>query len=546
MKRFNNIFLICALIVGAVFTSCKDDETQPTPEYKTPEFKINGAVATEITSTPSQNEGTISFMAEGVWSVSVDKIWISLDKKTGGAGEQIINYTIEKSGLNYDDVAEGNINFVMGNQELKIKVTRLPKERELEIMKINDDGELVPATSVDVQFNADQHTYYIIIDHVKGNFDWTITGLPNWIKDAGVDEDGFKLTFGADRDVIETFNLDLNVENFVINQAMAGDIIFGSANGEFEKSLAVNFAGIDDTFVNLDRTLPLATRLSDKGFVVEGLDLMETEKLGYDFKASAAGENMGIYIFLDDEYDGLVYMPQVEGGYPTCWLHIEEAVAQRAAAGDLVSTKHFTVRADVNTAQARVAQVYILPQSIHETIVSGGDMLIYNEDLWKSEINPIYESYMVTTLTQELAVSKPMFTIGNEWGQGNWDATLTEVTDTAIHELYGTSNVYTLDLGPEADYTRVNMLGYTHYESPTLEEKGDAIYDANNIESGLDEMNGVMYTAFTWFRNTTTSDKESVLYFKYVADDQETGAVAGDNYGVLLMTQKPSASMFTK
>ena len=214
--------------------------------------------------------------------------------------------------------------------------------------------------------------------------------------------------------------------------------------------------------------------------------------------------------------------------------------------GDLVSTKNFTVRADVNTAKARVAQVYILPQSIHETIGYGGELLIYNEDLWKSEINPIYESYLVTTLTQELAISKPMFTIGNDWGQGNWDATLTEVTDTAIHELYGTSNVYTLELGPEADFTRVNMLGYTYYEFPTVEEEGDAIYNAGDFENGMDEMSGVMYTGFAWFRNDTTSDKESVLYFKYVADDQATGAVAGDNYGVLLMTQKPSASMFTK
>ena len=532
MKRFNNIFLICALIVGAIFTSCKEDDIESTPTYNAPVFTINGVVGTEITSTLSSREGTISFNAEGVWSIKVDKIWISIDKKTGSAGEHTINYTIENSGVNYDDVAEGVISLVMGNQEFPIEVSRLPREREIEFMNLVEDGDnvvLEPITSLDVIYNDLDRLYSAKINHVKANFDWNVSSLPEWIYDAGLDADGFELSYGGESGQIISLNLILNPEKFIVGAKMEGDIVFSSKGGEFSKAIKVNFNGVDETFVNLNNTLPLGATLTDEGYVLEGLNLEESDQLGFDFNVIAANPEVGVYVFKKDQW-GMEWMDP-DNEYVPAWMHILKASSR---AGESTIITNYTLRVDANLGGTRMAEVYILPNILAKDIEWGGQMLD------GASIKAEYEKYFVSIITQQ-SLSKPMLTLG-EWG--NWDVILTALTDDSpgfedYKEKYNTENIAKLELGAEASTAVVNMLGYSiNLMEPKLVSDGTAILDG--AEPMM--MDSWSYN-FMWTPNNTGADIETVLLMQYPSDDEESGAAAGDNYGVLVITQKPSAPM---
>lgn len=535
MKNFNYIFLSCALIVSAIFTSCEDN-TPDTPEYKTPDFTINGAVGTEITSTEANNVGTITFVAEGVWTVTVDKSWIELDIKTGGAGEYTINYTIDGRDVGFDDTSEGAITFVMGNVNSQIKVIRNPKERKIDFMGITEEGgELLPITSVDVKYNADDRNYYIVIDRVNGNFDWSVVELPKWISGPGVDEDGLDLSYSGKKDQDVVLFMMLNPEGFVAGAPMTGDIVFGSSGKEFTKALTVKFEGVDSEFISVNGTLPLGARLSYEGYVVEGLDNVETEKLGYDFKIIAADPEVGIISFAVDPKRGLSPFNH------NSWVNINEVMPARSA----VVTSNYTLRAKLNTGLERTAEIYILSKSALDKI--GGiedapwEMLYFDETDGVAKIKPEYEKYYMSTITQE-ALSGPMFTLGGEYGDGSDDAELVALAEGSPEfELYGTKNISTLNLGPKANFSIITTLGYSSELLPLeIVEVGEPIYDAENGEPSLDGSSNYYFT-FTWRQNATTVNKKSVLMFKYVEADAESGVEIGDNYGVLILTQEPSA-----
>lgn len=547
MKKFNSILLTCALIISAIFTSCEESDNDFTLTTL-PEFKINGVVDAEIISTPENNTGTITFTAESMWRVNVVQQWIVLDTKTGSAGEQTINYTIVNS-VDLDDELEGLISIVFGELDpYEINVTRLAKEHEIIIL----NGESEAIEFIEVNYNEEGRFYWIGIESVKGNFDWTVTELPAWVKGAGVDVDGLERTYSGDAGVDMKFVINLDTREFLINTPMSANIVFGAEGVEYTKSLEVKFTeemseSINNDFINLDETLPSVAGLTVDGFAlnadIDGTGENVTDQVGYDFDVIAGEAGVGIVSFEAWDWG-------IKEIWPNSWFRISKVESSTRSGDAKAITSQYTIRVDDNTAGSRFALVYILPASVIEVlggIDNAAEGMIYMDDLQMDAIKPEYEQYLVSTVTQDAAVIKKEFTIGNDWG-GAWDAQLIALEEGASEfTKYGTENVFKLVLGAEANSTIVNTVGYSSddYIFLNLEQASGDICNLTpgmGYETGGGEGTTFSFT-FYWNRNDTDVDKTSVLKFKYAVNNGAEGEVEGENYGVLLITQKPTAAI---
>lgn len=173
MKRFR-FFSACLValccLAGVALSSCSESDEG-----------IEGGIVLTGGSQPQQSfssdelSGTLSFTATAAWSASIVETtgrseqmpapdWISLDRYSGGAGEQTLTITLKPNDTGSDRSAD--IVIASGDEELRISVTQSATTGDG-----GDDGE--PVVDTDEYDWVEYETLYIMDDgedhHLPGD-----------------------------------------------------------------------------------------------------------------------------------------------------------------------------------------------------------------------------------------------------------------------------------------------------------------------------------------------------------------------------------------
>ncbi len=395
MRTYMTKLTAIALAIASVFvTACSSDEdTKITPNFD--EQK-------DVTATLAAGETTtFTIKPNAEWALSLPttqagaEFWIDNDGQKaytlrGVAGEFSVT-VCSSDAVQFDKTPTCDVMLTIGKTEQKIgTLTLTPAIREFAVFSclMDEDGQFTygteegytysynatPVTSIDLVWPNGLNGYSMPID-VKANFDWELTGYPDWVSAPAVST--------GEANQHKEIRLGTELSKYPLNGATDELVFWDKNNHDATMRLPIVIPACKDHLV--------ISRISETlDFDLDGYadGLTGTVDVVNGTISSAKGAKFFVL-----KKEGNWYYPEDE---EVAWVTLkEEDPWDDSANADVIQERRFSVKVTEATS-TRQAVLIALPNSLAAGVNSRADLLNSDGDA----ILPQYEPYIFSNLTQ--------------------------------------------------------------------------------------------------------------------------------------------------
>lgn len=475
-------FIVLAFCLSLAACS-DDDDNKTTPVF--PELqKIEGTVGETL---------TVRFDAPVAWRLTSSALWCKfvvdgeeLNSCSGEAGEQAVTVVVLDEATALLKAYKSEISLWMnGYNEVICEVTRPTTGYELVLLD-KDGNPYTDENPATVAYGRNSTNF-----KVKANFDWRLTGWPEWLECTEVAD-----IAGVSKSTISPRNITAGY----VKSPISGEFVFINEAGDEVVRVPVKYDGIPADKIEFSLSTAYGYEFSAKGDTYSGGSSMgggSTYEAPMKFTVVAK----------DDAYE-IVYLKRDNWGYSQMMAMRWFQVADNNQGEISLSVEENTGDED------RRGALMIFPKHVYDEI-EDFDKAVFDQsdpDFW--DIKRAYEDYIAVDFTQKAnSGSSALFSMTGMNGMTGQSVELTYLLDAGYSEsqLMGehmTTNVYQLILPTDQSLSTliISLTGLpeegTYYIPPTWSSFGVASESMGNLGFILSGLENVAPTS-AWQKKLT-------------------------------------------